>query len=694
MMKKQMISAVALACLMTTQTLPAYGAAMEAMPAVKENTPQTTAPAKDDLATAIEKAKATLAIDSAIWDVFSYDSYDSGDGQRWSLNWRQSGDSKPQLSATIDENGMIRSYDYYRPLEVSGLAAIRQAQAAQTADRFVAQIAPSYAASLDRLPESAAYQGGNSFTFTYQQQHDGVPVANGTVEVRVNRYTGTVTSFNASDQVNFADAAWPDKSKAISVQAAQKALLDELGVELVYLGHYDYDAETYSAYPAYRPAQSDKVLDAVTGKAITLEKPPFLPYAKNSAAAEGVEDRETGGLSPAERMAVEANAKLLTQEDAVSKLRQITGAGAALSVQNAVLTSAAYEKDRYIWRIALQSEQKQSLSGTIDAQTGQLLGFSRYDRQAEPLPEVQSQAHSDQAVTAFLKQYAPSELAASRSVEQEGSSEDTIARYQYQRLVNGIPFPDNGLSVTYDRESGRITSYQLNWNKSVTFPSIQKAKQPQAIVKDMAEGADFSLQYTRQKDGYHLIYDFADKSALRFDPFSGQQLDWQGQPYIAQTMPSYHWQGASSESAQRLYENGIYLNKNELNVQSPITQGELAQLIYRSRYPYAEITDQKTLYQELDRLGLILQKEAAPTANVTRQQASLYAVRLLGYERLTAYSELFAYPYQDKAEDAYQASVAICGAMGLLQPEDGHIRPAAALTQGEAFDLIYKALSK
>lgn len=694
-MKKQMLSAMALACLMTTQTLPAYGAAMEAMPAMKESIPQTAAPAKEDLTTAIEKAKATLAIDSAIWDVFSYDSYDSGDGLRWSLNWRQSGDTKPQLSATIDENGVIRSYNYYRPMNVSGLAAIRQTQAAQTADRFVAQVAPNYAASLQRLPESAIYQGGNSFRFAYQQQHDGVPVAEGTVEVRVDRYTGSVTSFDVNDQVNCADQAWPDKSKAISAQAAQKALLDELGVELVYLGHYDYDTETYSAYPAYRPAQSDKVLDAVTGKAITLEQSPFRPYAKNASAAEGAEDRDAGGLSPAERAAVESNAQLLTQEDAVNKLRQITGAGTDFAVQNAALTSAAYEKNRYVWRIYLQSEQKQSVSGTIDAQTGQLLGFSRYESGSERLAEPQSQAQADQAVAAFLQQYAPSELAASRIAEQEQDAEDTVARYQYQRLANGILFPDNGLSVTYDRETGRITSYQLNWNKSVTFPSIQKVKQPQAIVKDMIQGADFSLQYVRQKDGYRLIYDFADKSALRFDPFNGQRLNWQGKPYTAQVLPSYHWQGATSESAQRLYENGIYLDKSELNVQSAITQGELAELIYRSRYPYAEITDQKELYQELDRSGLIYAKEASPQSSVSRQQAALYAVRLLGYDRLTTYNALFAYPYPDQAEETYQASVAICGALGLLQTDSsGAIRPAHDLTQGEAFDLIYKALSK
>lgn len=692
-MKKQMISAVALACLMTTQTLPAYGAPVEAAPAREDTASQTAEPAKDGLSTAIEKAKVTLAIDSAIWDIFSYDSYDSGDGQRWSLNWRQSGDSDQHLSATIDENGVIRSYDYYRPMNVSGLAAIRQAQAAQTADQFAARVAPGYIASLNRLPETAAYQGGDSFTFVYQQQHDGVPVADGTVEVRVNRYTGTVTSFTVNDAVNCADQGWPDKNKAITAAAAEKALLSEIGVELVYLSRYDYDTETYSVYPAYRPAQYDKVLDAVTGKAVTLKQSALAAYSKD-AAAEG-SNRNAGGLSPQELAAVKANAQLITQEDAVSRLRQATGAGADLAVQNASLTTAAYEKSRYIWHIYLQSEDQRSVSGTLDAQTGQLLSFSRYDRQAERLAQPQSKAQADQAVAAFLKQYAPSELAASRAVDQEERSEDTVYSYPYQRLANGISFPDNGLSVVYDAETGRITSYQLNWNKSVTFPSIEKVKQPAVIVQDMIKQADFSLQYAREDKGYRLIYAFADRSAMRFDPFDGQRLDWRGKPYTAQALPIYHWQGASSESAQRLYENGIYLDKNELNVQSAITQGELAQLLYRSRYPYAEVTDMDQVYADLNRLGLILQKEAAPNAAVTRQQAAQYAIRLLGYERLTAYGDLFIYPYQDKTDSAYQASVAISGALGLLQADNTNtIRPTADLTQGDAFDLVYKALSK
>lgn len=694
MMKKQLLSAVTLACLMTVQAFPAYGAVMESA-AVAEAADSAQVPA-EGLSAATLRAKSILAIDSTIWDDFTYDSYDSGDGQRWSLSWRQSADEEQRLSATIDDQGIIRSYSYYRPLNVSGLAAVRQAQAQQSADAFLAQVASGYVDSLHRLPEEVVSQSGDGFTFMYQQQHEGLPVADGTVTIEVNRYTGSVTSFYVNESVNCGQLDWPSSGKAISAAAAEKALLNELGVELVYLGRYDYRTEAYSVYPAYRLAQSNQVIDALTGKAVTLSDNPTAILSKTSANEAAMDSGVAGGagLSPKELAAVEANSQLVSQESAVSTLRRATGADYA--VKTASLSATPYEKSRYIWRISLQTaDGRQSVSGTVDAQTGQLLGFYCYDDR-EKLAEPQSEAQAQQAVTAFLKQYAPAELAASEAVVQADQADaDAYYTYQYQRLVNGVAFPDNGLSISYDGTTGRISSYQLNWNKSVTFPSVQEAKQPAAIVKDMIKEAQFTLAYAREASGYRLIYDFADKSAMRFDPFSGARLNWQGQAYVPQVRTSYHWQGAANENAQRLYENGIYLDKSTLNAQSPITQGEFAQLLYRSRYPYAEVTDREAIYKELNSLGLILQKEAAPSAAVTREQAALYAVRLLGYDRLSTLSDLFRYPYSDQANDAYQASVAMAGALGLLTADStGHIRPADTLTLGEAFDMLYRALGQ
>lgn len=696
MMRKQLFSAVTLACLMTVQVLPAYGAALEMAPVVEAADVEVVR--AEGLEAAALRAKEILAIDSTIWDDFTYDSYDSGSGQRWSLNWRQSADEDQRLSVTIDEAGVIRSYYYYRPLKVSGLAAVRLAQAQQHADAFLAQVAVGYADSLHRLPEEAVSQSGDSFTFVYQQQHDGIPVADGTVTIEVNRYTGSVTSFYVNESVACGQIDWPSAGRVITAAAAERALLGEIGVELVYLGAYDYGTETYRVYPVYRLSKSNQVIDAMTGKAVTLTDNPAVAFGKAYANESAAMDSGSAGgarLSPQELAAVEANSQLVSREAAVSTLRQAAGVGADYAVRSAALSAGAYEKDRYIWRISLQSgDERQSVSGSVDAQTGQLLGFYCYD-EGEALAEPQSEAQAARAVAAFLQRYAPAELAASEAVETAAAAGEPYYTYRYQRLVEGTAFPDNGLSVSYDGRTGRITSYQLDWNRSVTFPSVQEAKQPGEIVRDMVKEAQFTLQYAREAEGYRLIYDFADQSAMRFDPFSGSRLNWQGQAYVPQTLPVYRWQGAANENAQRLYENGIYLNEANLAGQRSVMQGELAQLLYRSRYPYAEASDMAAVYEELNRLGLILQKEAAPNAAVPRQQAALFAVRLLGYERLSTFSDLFVYPYSDPAEESYQASVAMAGALGLLTADgSGHIRPTENLSLNEAFDLLYRALSK
>ena len=39
----------------------------------------------------------------------------------------------------------------------------------------------------------------------------------------------------------------------------------------------------------------------------------------------------------------------------------------------------------------------------------------------------------------------------------------------YSRLVDKVPFPDNGVSITYDNLTGEITSFNLNWFNSISF---------------------------------------------------------------------------------------------------------------------------------------------------------------------------------------------------------------------------------
>lgn len=688
MMKKRLLSMVVLSCLLTSVAMPAYGAS--APSAVAEQ------PTADGLTEAIEKAKLTLSIDSAVWDDFTYNSYQSEYGLRWSLDWSQSADSEQHLSATIDSQGTVLSYYAYRPLSTSGLAAIRQDAAQQTADAFLRQVAADYADTLSLAPQNSSHQSGDTFSFSYRQQYQGIPVYNGLVTIGVNKYSGSVTNFSVSNAVNTAGISWPSKSRAISQSRANTALLNEIGVEMVYLSRYDYASGEYSVYPAYQLSDQSLVIDALTGKAISLTTDGIAPYAANESAADaGGSARST--LSPKELAAVESMGALISRDDAAAKLQQAMGIS-GYTVQQSALTTLYNEKERYIWRLSLtaKTDDERHLSGTVDAQSGQVLSFYQYNDALTPLDTPHSSAEADRMVNAFLQQVAPTELKECSLVPQtDRKSGQTEYYYSYERLVNGIAFPDNGISVSYNAATGRIESYQLNWNRTVTFPDITTAKSAQAICADMVKGGEFRLMYQRTAQDYRLVYDFADKSAMRFDPFTGERIDWQGKPYIPQTMPTYQWQGTASESGTRLYENGIYLNKTTLSTDQTLTQNDLAVLLYRSRYPYADVTNSQAIYDELANLQLIPAAEAAPHQIMTRQDCARYAIRMLGYERLTSHPELFVYPYADACANEYKASVAMAGALGLLTNDGSqHIRPTENITLGEAFDLIYRALQQ
>ena len=43
--------------------------------------------------------------------------------------------------------------------------------------------------------------------------------------------------------------------------------------------------------------------------------------------------------------------------------------------------------------------------------------------------------------------------------------------FAYTRLVDGVPFPDNGVGISYDNVNGEINSFSLNWY-NIEFPSV------------------------------------------------------------------------------------------------------------------------------------------------------------------------------------------------------------------------------
>ena len=697
-MKKQWKNIAAAVCLGSAclwgsgVIIPTEAAAMTMNIATEEKEQAVMA---EDLTKIILDVKTQLKINSDYWDDFSYNSYNYGNGMSWSLNWTPKNDSRYRLGVQTDADGNIVQYYYNCPEANADWAKIRRAEAEKTAEQFLKQIARGYFDTMRVVEEQSLYQNRSYFTFVYQQYHQDIPVVNGTVTISVDRQTGSVRSCSVASGINFTNTSWADKSKAITLADAEKAMIKELGVAMEYRSYYDSEKKVHHIYPVYHLTKGNLVLDATNGKGI--ERNTGIEEARKENmifnASASMDTAEGAVLSPQELAVVEQTANLISESKAADVLRQAAQTKGYGELYSSRLSTLYDDQEQYIWSLSLEQEKPQmSLNGSVQADSGRILNFYQYWQVAKDA-DISSKQEADPIVKAFLAEQAAEEITQCTLTETENGTEDYPRySYSYYRQVNGIPFKDNGVHVTYEAKGGYINNYRLTWWEDAEFPAITAAKTAQQIAADMVKEADFALQYQKTKDGYRLIYDFRDMSAMQFDPFSGKRVNWRGEEYVEEVLPIYSWLGSDNEQAIWLHENGVYLDKAELNNAAMVTQEEFVQLLYRILYPYST---SENMYETLAQRGIISEYEKKPSIYMTRQMAAQYVVRMLGYGDLLAYPKLFNYSYNDNCEDAYRAAAAISGTLGLLDvDEEGNFRADQNITQAETFDLLVRTIKQ
>lgn len=107
--------------------------------------------------------------------------------------------------------------------------------------------------------------------------------------------------------------------------------------------------------------------------------------------------------------------------------------------------------------------------------------------------------------------------------------------YQYQRVENGIPMPDNTVSVSVNYQTGVVTTYSSNWLYDVTIPSsnakITKDAAATLIGKNSKMTLSYQSAYTTDNNGKStakafLVYS-PEKSYIAVDALTGKVYDTQ-----------------------------------------------------------------------------------------------------------------------------------------------------------------------
>ena len=149
--------------------------------------------------------------------------------------------------------------------------------------------------------------------------------------------------------------------------------------------------------------------------------------------------------------------------------------------------------------------------------------------------------------------------------------------FQYERLINDLPFLSNGVNVQVSSTGGYITSYNFNWSE-VKAPEVKDvinvAQAQQAFVTapffklQYWASAPFKLLATGQKQEAKLVYQLTGQSGGAIDALTGEPLQLGPEDWLATGSSGIGGMGSAKE-------NGAASDSKGAPVLSPQEQQEV-----------------------------------------------------------------------------------------------------------------------
>ncbi|WP_425808216.1 YcdB/YcdC domain-containing protein [Desulfitobacterium sp. Sab5] len=139
----------------------------------------------------------------------------------------------------------------------------------------------------------------------------------------------------------------------------------------------------------------------------------------------------------------------------------------------------------------------------VDANSGEILSMNSWDQPGKPsfkipiITAAEAEKEALNLVTKLAGKYLP-EL---KLVKDEGqvitlnNYQPFMYNFRWVRVINGIPFPENGVSVGVSGDKGQVASYSFNWTKDLVFPSAGNVISQETAEKAFVDTPMLELQY-------------------------------------------------------------------------------------------------------------------------------------------------------------------------------------------------------
>lgn len=703
---------------------------------------QTLAADDKGLENAIKVAKEKFTVPADY--KFDYSMGNENGRTVWYLNWNSQDGNGGNINVRVDEKGTILGYYSWKPTDYpqqKKLPKLSKQEAKDKAEAFIKKIQSDILSRVKYQEADQYYYNDYAYYFIYARMENGIPYYSNYVNVEINRQTGEIQSYNYvwDDSLTF-----PAPDKKIDLAAAEKAYIEKMGLKLEY--KYTMEDEKVKIFAAYVPKYDNYryAIDALTGEKIQIEYGYYGPYYDGNAAESKMEMSRAGGmggevpLTPDEIKAVEEASKLMDVKEAEKIARNFKYLGLTDDFRlNYSNVSRSWPlRDEFIWYLDFVKEATAKDSNyynvglSIDAKTGEIKSFYTGAPYKEGETAKYDEAAAKTAVENFLKEFKPEIFKQTEfdtngydpRVMYAGSEAPRWYNFRYTRIVNGIPFSDNGLYVDFDAVNGKITSFNMNWF-NMEFPAVANAvevdKVYDTLFKDVGLELVYKPTYPQNGDAKPLIYPqsqgkpdvklvYALKSGkpLLFDANSGVMLDYNGKPYkesrpVAYTDIKDHF---AEQQILVLAENGISLEGTEFRPDEAIIQKDFFTLLSKTLSSYygpvitkdSSDKDIDNLYNFLMREGVVKEGEKAPNAALTREDGVKFIIRALKYDKVADIKDIYKPIFKDtdKINPDLVGYVTIASGLKIVSGYDGNFNPKGGLTRAGAAVMIYNYMQR
>lgn len=735
-MKKKMSKlAIPMAMALLVQgTLPAsiMAADISARPISAVETVAAPAQVKVTLEAAIQLVKKNFTVPAAYTEFTSgFNSYN--ERQTWSLNWNSpdevGGSFNAQVDVSTGEIIHMSCWSNVSPSPQSSVPKYSYDEAKVIAQDLVNKILGDKLSQLQLVPENTQIipvvdYGYTTYSVQWKRVVNGVLFPSNGVSIQVNASDGTVSGYS----LTWSKESIPGLDGVISEAKAREAFVNNKLLELQYFlnsGVRPLDSKVKDAKKnallVYKLSNEsfNGMIDAKTGEPLKLNPGEWLyndTYLEASGRG-GMNKSAEVALTPEEQKEVDNNAKLLAQDKAIESVKKWVEIPENLTLRSANLGLEGGIAQKRIWSFDWSSEE--SVDGynyvyaRVDATTGEVIGFNTYSSTQLPKsPEAIDRTAAKAIADAFLKQIQPNRLSQVEYLEyldygQKYPEDQPNHDFRYQRVVNGVAVPGNGFSVSVDRNTKKIISYDMNFS-DVNFPSVSDAMSQKQGEDTFLKKRPLELKYVQiykngQLSDIRLVYQPKMDNNLTvsdlMDAKTGQFLDWQGKPITEQPRP-YNFNDISGSFAEEeiklLGQAGAFGEyDNEFRPNENITIESLfrAMLVAKNGvWSYQGLTDEELLKQVKD-LGW-LKENISLNDQVSRELQAKLVVRMLQLEKIAQIEELFQVPYDDS--ESFSAGslgyIALTKGLNVMNIEGKTFEPTKKVTRAEAAYALVKAL--